>query len=174
MTDGHRKVGREAELAALERGALDGRTAERIGTIENDDLDTRPSRLFEQVTDGCGIGVKTRADILKVNHQRIDTAQHRRCWTLRLAVQGEHRQTAACVDAGGHCCIEIAAQTVLGTEQRHQGYARRPGDQLDGGFATACDGCLMREQAHSLADQRFEVFAAQHVDTAQRQARGGV
>jgi hypothetical protein len=67
------------------------------------------------------VGVNPGADVLQVDDQRVDTAQHLPRWLTRLAVEGIDRHPAARVVAMGrldHVVLHVRTKSVLGAENR--------------------------------------------------------
>ena len=77
----------ERELVAIRDRTFDVDAADRIRTIQNKHRKLHLRRFFHQVTERGNVGVETRADVLNVEHERVEIFELLGLWPARLAVQ---------------------------------------------------------------------------------------
>ena len=96
LADRHAVHDRDGVLAdeggelRLEHEARHILAAERIGPVEHDEGNARRGRGLHGEAHGRDVGVEAHADVLDVEHQHVDVAQHGGRRLLGCAVQAEH------------------------------------------------------------------------------------
>ena len=112
--------GREglAQPRALDRVAADG-----IRSIADDHPDAVPRRGTHAVRHGVDERVDARADVLQIDDQHVEPAQHVGRRLTGVAVEREDRDLAAAVAAVrrlDHVVLQVRAEPVLRSEERRQ------------------------------------------------------
>src|SRR5260370_33170872 len=101
--------------------SCDLRSANRVGTIAGDYFLPNLFRRAHAVRQSVGKCVDATADVLQIEDDHVDVAQHLFGWFARLAVKGKDRQpgfsvySVRCLD---HIVLDITADSVLRTEER--------------------------------------------------------
>ena len=110
---------------------------------------------------GAGVRIEARADVLDIEHQRVDAAQHlRRQPEAAVVVQAEDGQPGGLIARIGDVRAILAARDpVLGSEQRGHLHARRE-HHVDVAAALAIDAGLIGEQADRWPFKRSEASLA--------------
>ena len=174
VTDRHREVTDEAELRLVERRAFDLEAVDRVGAVEHDDRQLPLRRLLHHVRHRGHVGVEARADVLEVDHDRVEPLEHRRGRTPAVAVERVDRQTRP--------ARRLAAGTLASS------MPRMPCSGLNSATSsTSFASCrrsiavapslrpagVVRDQADALAVERRESLRAQHVEAGHdRRSRG--
>ena len=113
--------GRERRIAHV---ALDDDATERVWPIEHDD----PHAHARAHAHGEGhrpvVGVVARADVLQVDDEHVESAEHRDGRFASLAVEAPHRQSGRRVARAGHQRVILrgAPQSVLRRQERRELY----------------------------------------------------
>ena len=93
LADRHAVPHRDRELAderleaRCERRALHVHAVDRVGAVADDDRHAVPRARAQAVGHRVDVGVDARADVLQVDDERVETAQHVRGRLARLAVE---------------------------------------------------------------------------------------
>ena len=123
-----------------------------VGPVEHIEGKACLGSRLQRVQQRTGIGVEARADILNIERQHIDIAQH--FWRHAIAalrVEAPHRQTRRGVlRIGDILPILLASYSVLGSKNRGQpdlGVAHH----INVAVARLIKPCVIGDQAHSLA-----------------------
>jgi hypothetical protein len=119
---GARHPADERAVIVADGAALDVDAAQRVGPIEDDDLDAERRRGLHHVQERPDVGVVARADVLDVVDHRVEAGEHlgmRPQRGLVLAVERIHRQAGDRVAGLGDAdhVLSVAANAVLGAEQ---------------------------------------------------------
>ena len=174
MAHGNRRQPYEAAEGRVEDVALD-RAADGIGTIQDHHLDARLGAGFQtaqQRPDEC---VVTRADILEVDHQHVETVEHGRRRLAAFAVERVHRQPRAGVAVPfplDHVVLRLSAQAVLRAEERAQVVAERRVQQRHRVAESAVDACGVREQADAASMQTPGVLLDEPIQSGTNVSHG--
>ena len=112
IDEGHVARGRERTGHV---DAVDG-----IRTIEDHDAQPALGRDGEGSVHGGGVGVETGADVLDVEHQRIDAGQHLVARRKAIAVEAVDGQARTFVAAVFDPLVEIGEKAMLGSEESDQ------------------------------------------------------
>src|SRR5450631_4515628 len=78
MPQGNVKASGEGVEIGIEQGAFDMSTSDWIGTVQYEKRKMISGGFFHTVQHCAGVRVKARADVLNVEDQGIDVAQHGR------------------------------------------------------------------------------------------------
>ena len=106
-----------------EHRPFDRDAADRIRPIADDHLDAVPARRAQAVRHRVDVGVDARADVLQIDDQHVEAAQHLRGRLARLAVERVDRHAprlVAAVAGLDHVLLHVRAEPVLRAEQRGQ------------------------------------------------------
>jgi hypothetical protein len=139
VPDRHRRqVARKAHGGFVQHGPLNRDAADRIGAVEHEHLDLSRRGLLHHVGQRRHVRVEARADVLQVDHHRVETGQ-RFCSGPALcagAVQGVNRQAGLFVVRGRHVAsrmprmpcsgLNSAASLTFGAERADRSSRRRP------------------------------------------------
>ena len=99
MSHGDRRQSNEAPKLQVEPWSLEDDASERIGTIQDQYLHARLGTCFQTVDDGPNVGVDSRANILQIDHQDVELAEHLWRWLPTVAVQTIDRDAPTPVKA---------------------------------------------------------------------------
>ena len=152
MAHRDRKLADERFPSRLKARAFDGGAADRIGPIANEDLHAVPRGGAQAVGHRIDIGVDARADVLQVDDERLDAAQHVGGRLPRLAVQGIDRHASPRVVAVRrfhHVVLHVGAETVLRAENRRKCDAFRGHGPVDDMDEAAIDRRMVTDDADS-------------------------
>ena len=139
LADGHAVPHRHAELpdealeARLERRALHAHPADRIGPVGDDHGLAGPGHGPQAVGHRVDEGVDARADVLQVDDQHVDEAQHLGRRFARLAVEREDRDVAPrvlVVRRLDHVVLQVRPIPVLRAEDGREGEVGRDAQPL--------------------------------------------
>src|SRR5262245_17838165 len=114
---------------------LDRQAADRIRTVEYDDLQLVRRTGLQDVAERCDVGVEAAADVLDVVNERVDAFELLGARSLPLAVQAVNRQAGFLVLTVGHQFVDRTADAVFRAEKGDQLDARRLVEQVDGAVA---------------------------------------
>jgi hypothetical protein len=119
------------------------------------------------------VGVEARADVLDVEHQRIEPFKLLGVGPARLAIERVDRQARLLVHrVRDVLLVELAADAVLGREERHQ--LKAPGllEHIDGRPPLQVTPGVVGHQAHAQALQRGKARLLPHVDAVEHAGVG--
>ena len=108
-------------------------TADWIRPIAHDDFDAMSPRRLEAVRHRVDVGVDADADVLEIDDQDVDPAQHLCRWFARFAVERIHRHApdvVARMPRLDHVVLDVRPEAVLRAEQRRQSRARMSGEPV--------------------------------------------
>ena len=131
------KLADERFPSRLKTCAFDRGAADRIRPIADEDLHAVPGGGAHAVGHRIDIGVDARADVLQVDDEHVDPAQHVGGRLPRLAIQGIDRHApprVVAVRRFHHVVLHVGAETVLRAENRRDRDAfrgRGPVDHMD-------------------------------------------
>jgi hypothetical protein len=118
MTDRHRRqIAGEADHGLVEGRAFDLKAVDWIRPVENVDGQALLRGLFHDVRHGGHVRVEARADVLEVDHQGVESLEHRGGRPARLAIKGMDHETCLLVLFRGNARIENPANAVFRTEK---------------------------------------------------------
>ena len=164
---GHFEVGDERFQPGFERRSAHARRADRIGPVEHDHLHASLGSFLHKVGHCGGVGVEAHADILDVDHHRIESREHRSAWPAARPVETVDGETGGGVAPGFNVALSVGTQTVLGAEQRDQLHARRLGQDVDSAASGGIAARLVGEQADAQAGKLGKPAGGEHVDAEQ-------
>src|SRR5260370_15887407 len=121
MTRGNGKMADEGREGRIEHIACDLSAANRVGTIAGDYFLPKLLRRAHAVRQSVGKCVDATADVLQIEDDHVDVAQHLFGWFARLAVKGKDRQpgfSVSRVRGLDHIVLDITADSVFRTEDR--------------------------------------------------------
>jgi hypothetical protein len=156
-----RQVVQPAE--ALEAGAqgrpLDPHAADGVGAVEHHEGQAGPGRRLHAEQHGGLVRVEAGPHVLDVEAEDVEPGQGRRRRPERSgggAVEGVDREPGGGVHLPlhRHHVLRIAADAVLGTEERRQGHAWQGVEQVGGVAQPAVDGGGVADQPDPAAAQR--------------------
>ena len=110
-----------------EHHPLDLRAADRIGAVADDDLEALLARRLQAVRHRVDVGVDAHADVLEVDHERVEAVQHLGRRFPRLAVQrvdGHAADLVMGVPRLDHVVLHVGPEPVLWPEDRGEPCAR--------------------------------------------------
>ena len=73
MTDGNREIVHEGFVTGIRDSALHEGAGDRVRAVEDDHLDASLGGGFEKVSQGGFVGIKAGADILNIEHHRVES-----------------------------------------------------------------------------------------------------
>jgi hypothetical protein len=167
VPDGKRVERGECRLAFKHR-SFNRFAADRIHAIEHDELDLRVGCRFHRESHRRDVRVEARADVLHVEHERVEIRELFARGLSPVAVQAVNRKSARRIAIVRDVRVGVAANSVLGTEERHECDAGRAAQHVDRRIAGVIDAALIRDQAEPHSAQRFVRVALQHVDAVLR------
>src|SRR3989475_951699 len=152
---------------------LQHHAADRVWAVRHDDPLAATRRLAHQEHGGGRIAVVPGADVLQIDHNRIDAVQHGEVGRARRGVEAVNWKPGGRVHGVGEPrAVLRAAESVLGTEQRR--HAMAAGDQaLYVAAALTVDAGLVREQGQPLAGEQVRRVGQQDLDSRAHLSRGG-
>ena len=162
--------------AGAERLALDVDAVDRVGTIADDDRNAVPAARLQAVRHRVDVGVDAGADVLQVDDQDIEAAQHGIGRLARLAVQRVDRnppRRVVAVRRLDHVVLDVRAEPVLRAEdggQRHAIGRRHAIEDMD---EAAVDGRVITEHADTQPPQSRRPEQDVGAETDAGRGRGG-
>src|SRR6185437_13934073 len=169
-----REISDEIELVAVKNRAFDRDAIDRIGAVENVKRNVMLRRGFHRITHRRDESVEAHAGVLNIVDERVDALKHLVGRTPRVAVEAVNRQPSGGVGAGSDVSICRAGETVLGTENGDEFYARCVRENVNGAVASAVHAGYIRDDADALALQRSEIFLFEDVDASESVVRAMV
>ena len=106
---------------------LDLRAADRVRAVADDDLEALLARRLQAVRHRVDVGVDAHADVLEVDDEHVEVAQHLGRRLARLAVQRVDRHAADLVMGVprlDHVVLHVGPEPVLGPEDSGEPCAR--------------------------------------------------
>ena len=160
-------------VASDKRGAVGAQQrsgddiAERIRTVEDQHGDAVLAQRLEHVRDRPEIGVKARADVLKIADDDVQIGEHGAGRAEMFAVQAVNGQPGAGIHHRGDAfgIRRGGKDAVFGREQRREPNVRLAAQNLDGAGQGAVDGAGIGQQPDAQSAQRLELIAAQHFNS---------
>ena len=92
----------ERRVIRFQYRTLHFRAAQRVGTVEDDELNIVFRRRFHRVRHCVNVRVKAGAHVLNVKQQDVDVFQHVRCRLPRFPVQTVHGKSSFFIDVKFH------------------------------------------------------------------------
>ena len=188
VPDRHGMKPDEARRAGLDR-TFHMAARDRVYAIEDKEFFLRVRGRLERRAERGAVGIETRTHILDVEDQRIQLEQLLRLWRARandgqivvrrrlpgrplrrLAVEAVDGKFGLLVDAVADFLIGVAADAMLGTEERDELHSRRRVQQINRRTTLPVDPALVRDQANLHAAQPGKIFAHEHIDAVQHGA----
>lgn len=125
-----------------------------VGAVEDHQGDARLGSCLHGQAKGGDVGVEAYADVLDVEQQQVDGAQHGGGWFFRGAIEGVYRYAGAGVPAfpDRYPVFRLAAQTVLRREEGGQPHRLLPLQQVDQ-MCIANPAGLVGDEADPLSGQ---------------------
>ena len=168
-------VAERDRMAADERAATlvhqrtgDRDTVDRIWPVEHHEGLFMLGRRLHRLEHGRDIGIEAAADVLNVEHERIDLGEHLRRGSLRLAVEALHGNARLLVLAVRHVgLVKGAAGPVLRPEDRDELHVVGFGKQARRAAPPAVAAGVVGDHRHPLAGERTEAVADEHVDAGE-------
>ena len=166
MHVGHAECADATHELGVEGRAVNFQSAQRIGSVEQDHFNVVFKTRLHRVTHDDVKRVGAHADVLQVDHERIDVAQLCFGRFAVFAVQRIHRQSAASVDNVGHIFTRSlkAVESVFRGKKRDELGVGRAAEHIDGALAVAVDAGRMGQQADLLPGDGVKFCQLEHVD----------
>jgi len=101
--------------------AFDADPANRVDSIEHEELDLGLRGGFEAEPEGRDIGVEAAADVLDVKDQGVEVGQLRGSGTAVGSVEAVDDEARLGVGGVVDLFVEFAGESVLGTEEGRRG-----------------------------------------------------
>ena len=114
------KISDEICLVGVEHRAFHDFTAERIGTVENEESDLALGGFLHAVSHRCRVGVKPDAGVLNVEDERVDAFEHFIGGAERFAIETMDGKSGGGVFGGSDLFIVAAGEAVFRTEESNQ------------------------------------------------------
>ncbi len=95
VAHGHAELADEGLKSGLERRSFDLAAADGVGAVAHDDGEPMTRRGAQAIRHGVDEGVDARANVLQIDDQNVDEAEHLLGRLARLAVEREDRNVAA-------------------------------------------------------------------------------
>ena len=149
MPHRHRHPADEAGEFTIQHRPLDDVAAERIGPVEHDDGDSLFGGRLKTKAQRPKVSVDTRADVLQVDDQNIETLEHLRGRFSHIGVETVDRdlsQRIKHVRRLDHVVLLLGPQAVLRTEQRRQLARQALAEDFIGGAEAGVDRRLIHHQ----------------------------
>ena len=169
-----RMAANEGAAAVVHPRARDRHAVDRIRPVEHHEGLLVLGSGLHRLEHRGHIRVEPAADVLDVEHDRIDVGEHLRRGSLRLAVEALHRHARLLVLAVRHVgLVERAAGAVLGSEDRHELHAVGLGEQRGGPPPLAVEAGVVGDHRHPLSCELPEAVADEDVDAGEHGPVGG-
>src|SRR4051794_25138844 len=112
----------EFRFAAVNR-SFHGHAVYRIDSIQNKEFELRLRRRLEAIAHRGNVGVEAAADILDIEHERIEIFQLFRSRNAPNSIEAVDRQASFLINPVRHLFVQLPANTVLRTEKDFQFYS---------------------------------------------------
>src|SRR5438876_7087878 len=109
--------GSEAGGSMVDR-AFHSEAIDWIHAIENKEFKVRLPGCFEAIAHRRDIGIELAADVLNVEHQRVEPLQLLRRRSVTLAVKAVNGEAGLFIDAVFDFLVRLSANAMLRAEQR--------------------------------------------------------
>src|SRR4029077_664114 len=155
---------------SVENWTFDDVARDRIGAIQHDEWLVKPSRGAHRVHHRSDVRPGPRADVLKIEHERVKYTENAvRGGHRLLSVQRIDRKSTLQVDSAGNILAVFGpAQPVLGREQLdqiHGSVARLLfSEQVDVGGAPLVDPRLVCKEPDSLPSDQMDAITEKNRD----------
>lgn len=173
LTDGHAMPDRNAMktdeglLPFIEQRASDIDAVNRVRSIEYDEANTVLGRRLHRVAHGGDVGVKTRTNLLNVEHKDVDIAEHGSRWPTILAIQTDDRNSRgrlnAVADFGD---VELTRDAVFGTEDSGESNIVGGMQNFNAAAAGAINARMIGDETDAQIAEHREIFLLQYVEAA--------
>src|SRR5687768_8503953 len=160
MPRGNRILSDERFVSGFKGDAFDFNAANRVGPIAHDHLDAMRARRAHAIGHRVHVGVDARADILQVDDERVDIAQHLGGRLAGVAVQRIERDALprAGFELGvrrlDHVVLHVRPKSVLRTEERRDLHAAIGEQQIDNVLQAMVDRGRVADETDAFAAQR--------------------
>src|SRR5690606_18035166 len=155
----------ETLFAVIEHRARNVHAINRVRAVENEETNAVVGGCLHRVTHRRDVGIEAGADVLDIEHDCVDTLEHVARRSTHLAIQTEHRDAGATIDAvGDEFGIEIALVPVLGTEDAREFDVLRFVQQAGGTPPVAVPSGVIADQGDTLPRKRCETVAYKNID----------
>lgn len=155
-------------MAGREERALDEAAADRVRAVEDDEVDAGRRARARHQHGGPEKGVGARADVEKIDDDRVEAGQPRGIGLAALAVEGIDGDAEAGMAEAlplDHVGLRLAPPAVLGAEERGQ-LDGKAGEDIGGVAEVGRDGGLVREQPDPPAPERAAAGRRDPVESA--------
>src|SRR5450759_4780895 len=97
MAQRNRVISREGAAWAAEHGSVECHAIDGIHAVQHEDFKARLAGGFQGVAQRGNVGVKTAANVLDVEYQRVQILQLFRLRSPRFAIQAVNRESRGCL-----------------------------------------------------------------------------
>ena len=158
-------VGHEGLQLVIPRRSLNVHPVNRVGPVQHVEFNARFGRGLQGVSHRRDVGIEARADVLDIEHERVEALQLFRRGPLAVAaIEAVDGDSTALVDAIGNVrLVQFSAQPVLGREDRFEADIWRRGQQVDVAPPQAVDPRVVGQEPDFLATQACETLGCKHI-----------
>jgi len=120
VTHRQRKISDEICFVGVQHRPFHDFTAERIGTVENEESDLAFGGFLHAVSHRCRVRVKPDARVLNVEDKRVDPLEHFIRGTERFAIETMDGKSGGGIFGRSDLFIVAAGEAVFRTEESNQ------------------------------------------------------